>query len=219
MSIFRFLTIGLLCLLFSLPALCAEDSFPIDKALVPAKQAADVKVWRDTSSSDKRIVLRAKTSEPVYLVGIYKTHEGNVSVILPNESMPVVKLEPGKEYVFFGKGDPVSLEAVGNTKEGSLVFYAAGAPFELAPLKFGDNGPWLQIPATDAKSLGILKEKLTAMAQSDNFNRVELKLKTDKLKLMGVTPKGEKRSPDTGRDQPEQVLGVQGVTDKPVSEK
>jgi len=179
-------------------------------------KAIDLKVWTEKpaagTDNSEPLVVRLKTGAEAYMAAVYVSPSGEAIVLFPNKETPDSRALPGKEYTLLGPDSKLKLSVSDKTGRGKIAFYVSSKPLQLAPLKIPEGEVCVKIPASSAKDIETLVQKLEAMSQGEGFNRMVLELKTPAGKKVSLGLMGLPTEAKSGKPQP--VTGVQGLKDK-----
>ncbi len=146
-----------------------------------------------------------------YLVALYVSQKGDVTILFPNGRTADNLLTPGKDYSFFARDSRIRLVA-SEAKEpaANIVLYLSSTPFDLEPFNIKESEGLTRIPASAVEKTRALAETLEKASHDPGFRRTVVDLST--LLAQGASfkplPKGlpeniKSRKPGT-------VLGIQG---------
>jgi len=157
----------------------------------PGPQAVKFRMWTNKEEGEAfrpgdRAIIFLGADNQAHLTILSISSDSSVTIVLPNKLMPENIIQANKLYALFGDDCPVRLTTGERSGNEELVLYLSTTPLTLDPLKLPEGAGWLTIAGDAQEEIGILKEKLRAMAKEEGFNRATLLLPTAIGDALGI---------------------------------
>jgi len=157
----------------------------------PGPQAVKFSMWTNKGEGETfrpgdRAIIFLSAERQAYVTILSISSDGSVTIVLPNKLMPDNIIQANKLYALFGDDAPVRLTTGEIPGKEKVVLYVSSTPLVLDPLAIHEGKGWLTIACDAQKEIGILKEKLRAIAKEEGFNRATLLLPTATGDTLGL---------------------------------